>query len=170
MLSDIARHMQNAGVKIKYQLPSAGRMNGTQPGQLETHLTPSLVRSPEGDHQDQEGNVDVEPIKQPSVSDNLRDAGACLSHGGFDSQRSQDQSEHSATEPDLDNQNFTIPSRPDEAEGVIEDATFQTKSRSHWTLPTKMPKFGPDDFSDPISDKFWNKIWNAGAVHNVSVP
>lgn len=37
-----------------------------------------------------------------------------------------------------------------------------------WTLPTPTPKVDPQGFEDPISDQFWNHVWNACAVHNVS--
>lgn len=40
--------------------------------------------------------------------------------------------------------------------------------RKSWTVPTMKPKFGPQDFEDPISDAFWKDIWVASAVHNVS--
>ena len=37
-----------------------------------------------------------------------------------------------------------------------------------WTLPTSTPKVDPHGFEDPISEKFWKKVWMACAVHNVS--
>lgn len=37
-----------------------------------------------------------------------------------------------------------------------------------WTLPTPTPHVDPHGFEDPISDQFWNDMWLAGAVHNVS--
>jgi len=39
-----------------------------------------------------------------------------------------------------------------------------------WTLPTPTPKVDPHGFEDPISDKFWKKVWMACAVHNVGEP
>jgi phospholipase D1/2 len=39
-----------------------------------------------------------------------------------------------------------------------------------WTLPTPTPEVDPHGFEDPISDKFWKKVWMASAVHNVGVP
>jgi len=38
-----------------------------------------------------------------------------------------------------------------------------------WTLPTSTPKVDPQGFEDPISDKFWQNVWVACAVHNVSI-
>lgn len=121
--------------------------------------------------------MDAGPIKQPPVLDKrheMGDTGARLSHNGaFGSQRPEDQPELSATGLDLDKQRFvthSTQSRSDEGEGITEETTIQIKSggRSQWTLPTKMPKIDPADFYDPISDRFWIKIWNASAVHNVS--
>lgn len=54
-------------------------------------------------------------------------------------------------------------------ESVIEEpAQSQLGVRNPWILPTQMPKIDADDFDDPISDRFWNEVWNASAVHNVS--
>lgn len=40
---------------------------------------------------------------------------------------------------------------------------------SKWTLPIPRPKFGAEDFEDPISDRFWKNIWVASAVHNTEI-
>ncbi|KAF9481155.1 phospholipase D/nuclease [Pholiota conissans] len=49
--------------------------------------------------------------------------------------------------------------------------TFGSKSskRRPWTVPTKKPRVGPEDFEDPISDAFWKNIWVASAVHNTEI-
>ena len=39
---------------------------------------------------------------------------------------------------------------------------------SPWTMPTPTPKIDPNRFHDPLDDKFWNDMWVAVAVHNVS--
>ena len=36
-----------------------------------------------------------------------------------------------------------------------------------WSLPTPTPEVDPNSFEDPISEKFWNDVWVACAVHNV---
>lgn len=41
--------------------------------------------------------------------------------------------------------------------------------KNAWTLPTPTPKVDPQGFEDPVSDKFWKKVWVACAVHNVSI-
>lgn len=82
-----------------------------------------------------------------------------------------------ANPPNLDNP----PARPlksdvDEEEKAAPAArsiireTLGSKSGKHnpWTVPTKKPQVGPNDFEDPISDAFWKDIWVASAVHNVS--
>jgi len=101
------------------------------------------------------GNVDAEPINQSPLPKKRREwgdagHGACPDHAS-DSQRPQGQP---ATGPELDKQR-------------IEGGGTQTKSGGQ-TLPTKMPRIDSDDFYDPISDRFWNGIWNATAAHNVS--
>ncbi len=37
------------------------------------------------------------------------------------------------------------------------------------TVPTQKPKFDADSFEDPLCDEFWEDIWVASAMHNVSV-
>ena len=98
------------------------------------------------------------------VSSPSHDTGSEIRHCQFDP---------STTSPALDNQSDNrsatpgIQCRSDE-EGS--KATFQPRfgGRSPRTLSTKMPKIVPTDFYDPISDRFWDDIWNASAVHNVS--
>jgi phospholipase D1/2 len=36
-------------------------------------------------------------------------------------------------------------------------------------VPTQKPKFDADSFEDPLCDEFWEDVWIASAVHNVSV-
>ncbi|KAI6044835.1 phospholipase D [Pisolithus marmoratus] len=38
-----------------------------------------------------------------------------------------------------------------------------------WTLPAPAPRIDPDDFEDPIHDKFWKNVWVACAVHNTEI-
>jgi len=134
--------------------------------ELETHLVASLV-SEEKVIKDQHyrgGNVDAEPINQSSLLEKPRErcgADTRLDHVAFGSQGPHDQPEHSATR-DLDKQR-SVQTRHDEGEG----GGTQTKSGGQ-TLPTTMPTVDSDDFYDPISDRFWNGIWIASAVHNVS--
>ena len=45
-------------------------------------------------------------------------------------------------------------------------STNRSNSKT-WTLPTPTPEVDPHGFEDPISDKFWKKVWMACAVHNV---
>jgi hypothetical protein len=179
-LSNIARRIQKAGPlhkpasqNIGDQPSSVGRMDCTQPEKLETGVVPSLVCTPEEgvieDQQHRGENVDAEPIKPvPDERHESGDAGACPSHGTF-GERPHDQPDPSATGTDIDDHRFATQSRPNGGEGIAEETTFHAKAegRSPWTLPTKMPKIDPDDFYDPISDRFWNEIWNANAVHNV---
>jgi len=40
--------------------------------------------------------------------------------------------------------------------------------RKTWTVNALRPKVGPEDFEDPISEYFWDNIWVASAVYNVS--
>jgi len=55
-----------------------------------------------------------------------------------------------------------------DARAEIRKHILTTKFNSKvWTLPTPTPKVDPNGFEDPISDKFWKKVWMACAVHNV---
>ena len=45
-------------------------------------------------------------------------------------------------------------------------STNRSNSKT-WTLPTPTPEVDQHGFEDPISDKFWKKVWMACAVHNV---
>lgn len=38
-----------------------------------------------------------------------------------------------------------------------------------WSLPTPTPNVDPHGFEDPISDEFWEKVWEACAVHNTEI-
>ncbi|KAI6114007.1 phospholipase D [Pisolithus sp. B1] len=38
-----------------------------------------------------------------------------------------------------------------------------------WTLPTPAPHIDPDDFEDPICDRFWKNVWVACAAHNTEI-
>ena len=71
----------------------------------------------------------------------------------------------STTGTDLDHHQFV-----GDRESIIEEPTTRTQPevRNPWILPTKMPKIDADNFHDPICDRFWNKTWNATAIHNVS--
>ncbi|KAF9527594.1 phospholipase D [Crepidotus variabilis] len=47
--------------------------------------------------------------------------------------------------------------------------TLKSGKRHPWTVPTKKPNVGPDDFEDPICDEFWKNIWVASAAHNTEI-
>ncbi|KAF8964181.1 hypothetical protein BDZ97DRAFT_1731107 [Flammula alnicola] len=56
------------------------------------------------------------------------------------------------------------------AKATIKDNLGSKSSRKHvWTVPTKKPQVGPQDFEDPISDAFWKNTWVASAVHNTEI-
>ncbi|KIK24525.1 hypothetical protein PISMIDRAFT_645727 [Pisolithus microcarpus 441] len=38
-----------------------------------------------------------------------------------------------------------------------------------WNLPTPAPHIDPDDFEDPICDRFWKNVWVACAAHNTEI-
>lgn len=39
---------------------------------------------------------------------------------------------------------------------------------NHGVQPTRRPVVDPNNFEDPICDKFWKDVWVASAVHNVN--
>lgn len=40
---------------------------------------------------------------------------------------------------------------------------------SPWTMPTPTPDIDPDEFADPLCEKFWKDMWVAVAVHNTEI-
>ena len=51
---------------------------------------------------------------------------------------------------------------------VKEHPSTKLNPRS-WTLPMSTPTVNPRGFEDPISDEFWERVWMACTIHNVSV-
>lgn len=164
-ISNIALHLRKAGL---HEFPSQNYgkkilgVGPMKPGELKTGLISSMARNPEAKIVDEKDRGRSDTVKQSLVQGKSWDVGT----SGLE--KPPDKSG-----PDLDNQrspSYSTQSRSVEREAVSEEAASQTKSRSRspWTVPTKMPKIESDDFSDPISDRFWNDIWKASAIHNVS--
>lgn len=75
---------------------------------------------------------------------------------------------------------YESPHSPSDHSDLTEDKST-TYEQSKWrkqrqlheakgkhSVPIVAPHVHPDDFEDPISDEFWNRVWVACAEHNVS--